>query len=54
MLKGIEERGRHRVTWMKNKKEWLGHNYNGCVKSGRSEQLEIMIADLLLVDGTSR
>ena len=54
MLKGIEERGRHRVTWMKNNKEWLGHKYNGCVKSGRSEQLEIMIADLLLVDGTSR
>ena len=38
---------------MKNNKEWLGHSYNGCVKSGRSEQLEIMIADLLLVDGTA-
>ena len=48
MLKGIEERGRHRVTWMKNNKECLGHNYNGCVER------KIMIADLLLVDGTSR
>ena len=40
-MKGIEERGRPRVTSMKNIKEWLGHTYNGCVKSGRSEQLEI-------------
>ena len=42
-MKGGEDEGRPRLTWMKNIKGWLGHTYNGCVRraEGRSEQLEI-------------
>ena len=32
-IEGTErERERLRITWMKNIKEWLGHNHNGCVR----------------------
>ena len=52
-IKGKRGQGRPRITWMKNVKEWLGHTYKGCVRSGEDRNIwRSMIADLLLVDGT--
>ena len=50
--KGKRGRGRPRITWMKNIKEWLEHTYNGCVRRVEDRNSwRSMIADLL-VDGT--
>ena len=52
-IEGKRGRGRPRVTWMKNIKEWLGHTYNGCVRRAEDRNSwRSMIAELLLVDGT--
>ena len=52
-IEGKRGRGRPRIIWMKNIKEWLGHTYNRCVRSAEDRNgWRSMIADLLLVDGT--